>query len=131
MARLMGVEAPLSLVMFTFSPMLAHSSVSEAQWAKEAARLGIDVGTAKVILGPDVDVSRDGNLAMCTMAAIAEGLCGKARTLTVAQRAAAAQSILDQSKRCRWVGFDEGLNVRVSRAAGAEAFTLWVAADCR
>ena len=131
LARSMGVEAPLSLVMFTFSPMVTGSSVSEEQWAKEAARQGTDVATIKMILGPDVHVTKEGNLAMCTMVAIDEGLCGKARSLTVAQRAAAAQSILEQSRRCRWVGFDEGLNAVASRAAGAEAFTLWVAADCR
>ena len=127
----MGVEAPLSLVMLSFSPMVAGSTVSEAQWAKEAARQGTDVATIKMILGPDVYVTQEGNLAACTMIAIEKGLCGKARTLTVAQRAAAAQSILDQSKRCRWVGFDEGLHARASQAAGAQEFTLWVAADCR
>jgi hypothetical protein len=131
LARSIGVEAPLSLVMFTFSPMVAGNSVSEEQWAKEAGRQGTDIATIKLILGPDVYVTKEGDLASCTMVAIDEGLCGKARTLTVAQRAAAAQSILEQSRRCRWIGFDEGLNATASRAAGAEAFTLWVAADCR
>jgi hypothetical protein len=130
-ARSEGVAAPLSLILFTFSPMTKGSSVSEGQWAKEAARLGIDVATTKMILGTSVYVTRDGNLASCTMGAIQKGLCGTAQRLSVAERVQAAKSILEQSGACRWSGFDEALHSRLAYQNGAADHTLWVAADCR
>jgi len=130
-ARAEGVVAPLSLILFTFSPMTKGSSVSEAQWAKEAARQGTDVATIKMILGSAVYVTREGNLASCTMGAIEKGLCGKARNLSVADRVQTAKSILEQSGTCRWGGFDEALHRRLAYQNGAADHTLWVVADCR
>jgi hypothetical protein len=130
-ARAEGVAAPLSLILFTFAPLTKGPSVSAAQWAKEAARLGIDVATAKMILGSSVYVTRAGNLASCTMGAIEQGLCGKVQTLSVARRVEAARSILEQSGKCRWSGFDEALHERLAYRNGAGDHVLWVAADCR
>jgi hypothetical protein len=130
-ARQMGVAAPATLIMFSFSPMTTGTSVSEAQWAKEAARLGVDVATATHLLGSSVYVTKAGNLASCTMGAIEKGFCGRPTTLSVTQRAAAAKSIVEQTGRCTWTGFDEGLNARLASELGAGDHTLWVAADCR
>lgn len=131
MARSAGVEPPLSLTMFTFPPQVAGSAVSEAQWAREAARHGTDVATMKMILGSSVYATKDGRLASCTMFAIKKDLCGQVRSLSLESRAKAAQKILERSGKCRWTGFDPALHERMAQRAGAGSATLWVAADCR
>lgn len=131
LAGSLSVVAPLSLIMFTFPPQVASAAVTEEQWAREAARQGTDVRTIKMILGPSVWVDADGNLASCTMSAIESGRCGAVKVLSIESRAAAAQSILEQTGQCRWMGFDPALNDRATSMAGAASATLWVAADCR
>lgn len=130
-AKSAGVERPLSLILFNFPMQLATKPVSEAQWEKEAKRQGVDVSTLKVMLGTSVYVTKNGTLASCTMNAISKGLCGKARTLPLESRVEAARSILEQSGKCKWVGFDTNVHKTMATLTGAEEVTLWVAADCR
>jgi hypothetical protein len=130
-AQSLGVEPPLSLIMFTFVPQVVSPAISDAQWASEAARQGTDVATIKMILGRSVYVTVEGHLASCTTFAIEAGSCGEVEVLSVPSRAAVAQSILEQSGECRWIGFDPALHERAAYQAGAEFASLWVAADCR
>ena len=130
-ARGAGVAAPLSLLMFTFPVKVAGSAVSEADWQREAALHGTDIRTLRMILGDAVYLAADGRLASCTMKAISDGLCGKPRILSVETRSNVARTILEQSGKCAWTGFDAALHQRMAQSAGAEDATLWVAADCR
>jgi hypothetical protein len=129
-ARSAGVARGQSLILFSFDPKAAGSSVGQAAWEAEAARHGVSVATLKQILGPSVYVTGDGRLASCTMGAIAKGLCGDHVALSVESRARIAEAVLDQSGKCRWTGFDPGLHSRLAQMNGAASATLWVAADC-
>lgn len=131
MARSAGVGRPLSLILFTFETKVKSAAVSEAQWAAEAARQGVDIATLKMILGRSVYVNKAGHLASCTMSAIEKGFCGEFSSLSVENRAQIARSILEQSGKCRWTGFDPDLHNRLAQQNGAASSTLWVAADCR
>lgn len=118
------------MFMFAWASPADGSGVSEADWQREAALQGVDVYTVRTIMGPEVYNGKNGRLAICTIGAIDEGLCGHQLNLSVAQRAVMAQQALAAAPTCRWVGFDPAYNALVSNAAGAASHTLHVRADC-
>lgn len=130
-ARSSGIAPSLSLIAFVFECGGTGNTVGEEKWAAEAARHGVDVRTLKIMLGNSVYVTSDGELATCTLAATRKGLCGGGSDLTLDRRISIAQSILEQSGKCRWTGFDTQLQDRIVSRAGGDSVMLWIAADCR
>ena len=118
------------MFMFAWASPAGGSRVTQADWQREATLQGVDVYTLRTIMGPEVYNTANGRLAICTIGAIDQGLCGHQLNLSVAQRAAMAQQALGAAQTCRWVGFDPAYNARVSNAAGAASHMLHVRADC-
>ena len=127
------VTEGLTPLVFIFSSNVPQpdNGVTEDDWIKEAARLGMSVEMTKsTIHGGSAYKGPDGNLRTCTISAIQRGLCGRKLGLSIDQRTSMAKTLLDSSDKCQWVGFDARYNALASVQAGAEQFTLHVPAKC-
>lgn len=125
-----GVMRPMTLLLFTFDTGPVGTAVSDADWAREAARHGVDTATIKMIIGPSAYVTAAGRVASCTAIAVDKGLCGKVRVLRLEEKVEIARKILAAGKGCEWAGFDPSVHQAMAQRAGAGNATLWVAARC-
>ncbi len=120
-------------LIFTFTNLKPTYSkgVTEADWERRAQKTGMAVSDLKNFMGESAYKGPDGELRVCTYFAIQKGLCGKKLGLSVQKRAAMAQSVLAQSDRCQWIGFDPNYHRLNAHQLGAENATLHVAASCK
>ena len=119
------------IFIFSSTDPADSNGVTQADWERRAAQSGMTVSDLKnVVFGGEVYKGPDGELRVCTIAAIQKGLCGKKLGLSVGQRAKMAETILGQSTACRWVRFDPAYHRAAATNLGAQDFTLHVAADC-
>ncbi|MGD9919667.1 MAG: hypothetical protein AB7U46_16805 [Paenirhodobacter sp.] len=131
MPRPAGERADVLLFTFGWKTGSASTGVSEADWAFEARRQGTDVYTLKTIMGRDVYRPARGGVAVCTMSAVAQGLCGRKLGLSEAERAGIAASVLRADGRCTAAPFDPAFNRRMSNALGAVDQIVVLRATCR
>lgn len=120
-------------LIFTFTSLspASNNGVTEQDWLRESEKTGMSVSDLKsVVYGGSAYKGPNGDLRVCTIHAIQQGFCGEKLGLSVAKRAEYARRALKQNSRCQWIGFDPSYNALASHMAGAETFTLHVAAKC-
>lgn len=129
----------LDALMFIFSsdqPYVSSttSKITEADWEREAARLGSSVERVKKAIlggGSDAYKSAEGNINTCTIGAIKRGLCDRdPNVLSLEKRQEFAKAALASNGRCRWVRFDPALNSALTAGGGGADYTLYALADC-
>lgn len=131
MPRPAGERADVLLFTFVWKDPVPSRGVSEADWAFEAQRQGTDVYTLKTIMGREVYRPARGGVAICTVSAIAKGLCGRKLGLSETKRAEIAASVLRVDGRCTAAPFDPAFNRRMSNAAGGVDQIVVLRAQCR
>lgn len=122
----------LTPLLFTFSESETRrlNGATEADFEREAKLRGMSVESVKRMLGNDPFFGADGRMRLCTIGAIQERLCKGSRALPLSERVKLAKQIVDRDPKCSWRGFDPLFNRRMSFSAGAEKYTLWIAAAC-
>lgn len=131
MPRPAGERADVLLFTFVWKDPVPSRGGSEADWAFEAQRQGTDVYTLKTIMGREVYRPARGGVAICTVSAIAKGLCGRKLGLSETKRAEIAASVLRVDGRCTAAPFDPAFNRRMSNAAGGVDQIVVLRAKCR
>lgn len=119
------------LFFFSWKDPAAAAGVSEADWAQEAKRQNVDVKTLKSVLGREVYRPARGGVAICTMGAVKQGLCGKKLGLSEKARAAMAAAVLAKDGRCAATGFDAVYHRQMAAALGAVDNIFVLRAECR